>query len=299
MAQLLQEMQALRTEMAAMRSCAAPYHVAVRAPMPLPTVVDSDTDEPSGVPLRQAVHGLPFAVSGAGAMAGMSTYTEQAPTSEDASTMLLPLLSQATQQAAVDALADLKESLRSLEESSSKNMNPHVQQAIRSLRTPLQTLHRLIAPQRLLGVHGGSGRHPVLPVWVLVDFGEVNYNVLPLALKQFHRLMAQRVDDTGEAHILFATRQQFATDDGYIQIPLHSVVNVVLGGVPRPYRAQRLGIDGRMHPSDLFLDSKQVMSIRTLVQTIVVQFEGAHECRQWHALVKEFVQQRPIDQQDL
>jgi hypothetical protein len=134
---------------------------------------------------------------------------------------------------------------------------------------------------------------------VLVDFGEVNYNVLPLAVKQFHRVAAIKTDETGENHIIFATRHQFALDSGYIEVPLHAVINIVKGGVPRPYRAQRLGIDGSIHFTNEFFQSTAVLSVRTMTQTIVVQFEGEFECRQWHALIQEAVRLRPVDVHDL
>ena len=294
--QLLKEMQEMRRELTSIRAQSSGQLEAQIIP-PRPSVVDSDTDEPAGIPIGQAMNGSTQIAAMPGAAAGIPQ--PPPPTKPDAGEMLLPLLSQATQQAAVHALQELQESLRAMQEGSEKNINPHVRQAISSMTSPLQTLHRLLAPKRLLGVGDGRSRHPVLPVWVLVDFGEVNYNVLPLALKQYHRLMAQKVDDVDEPHIIFATRQQFATDDGYQQIALHSVVNVVMGGVPRPYRAQRLSMDGTILRSDEFIDSKSVLSIRTLVQTIVVQFEAEFECKQWHALIKEFVQQRPVDHQDL
>ena len=231
------------------------------------------------------------------ALAGAPASTS-ATISDNVRSSLLPLLSASTQQAAKQALDELSTIQRDLQETSKVHMNPFVLRQIEAMQQPLRTLYRLVAPaQKAVGAADAvdqlqsyaSLSGDLIPVWALVDFGEVNYDHVPLMLKQYHRLIARKVDDEGCYHILIATRQQFAVDEGYTLIPFRSILDVALGALPRPVRAQRLTVDGRMGNSDEFMDSKSCLSLRTRLQHILFQFESVEDCRQWATVLQEVV----------
>ncbi|CUF18620.1 Hypothetical protein, putative, partial [Bodo saltans] len=214
---------------------------------------------------------------------------------------LLPLMSLSSQHAAIKAIEELQEIQRGLlDAAGSKYINPTVQRMLHSMEDPLRVLFRIVAPAvtpvmaehaQVLGpiLPSATSTGEFLPVWALVDFGEVNYDRSPLTLRQYHRIVARRVDEEGMSHVMIATRQQFALDEGYIQVPFSSVLDVAFGCQPRGVVAQRLLMDGSITRSDELHDDKSAISIRTRLQHIQIQFESVADCNVWARVLQEVV----------
>lgn len=307
------ELKRMQDEIAALKRDAAnqryAQNVAAAAQPPSrsnispPDEIDSDTDEPVRGPLiSSAMAGASVThLDTASGKHQVAAATTRAPRPvmeivENTRGSLLPLLSAATQEAALRAIDELAEIQKSILDT--KNLNPFVFRQLESMKDPIRTLHKIVAPRDAPMLRDGSGQtvHPsggmsgeFVPMWALVDFGEVNYDRIPPTLRQYHRVIARRIDDAGESHLMIATRQQFAIDDGYTSIPFSSIVDLALGAQPRPVPAQRLTMDGTVTRADEYLSSDTCLSLRTRLQHILLQFENKDECQIWARVLQDVV----------
>jgi hypothetical protein len=266
-----------------------------------PAVVDSDDDDVDTCRSRatQQARDGPTVVK---LPSSPSRPVERGATvAENARGSLLPLMTFASQHAAMRAIGELQEIQRGLlDAGGSKYLNPAIQRQLEAMEEPLRVLFRIVAPAvtpvmseagRLQGpvVPSSISTGEFLPVWALVDFGEVNYDHTPLTLRQYHRIVARRIDEENMSHVMIATRQQFALDEGYIQVPFSSILDVAMGCQPRPICAQRLLMDGTVSRSDELYDCKSCISIKTRLQHIQIQFESVEDCEVWARVMQSVV----------